>query len=131
MNECCDMLLCYSAKMPEELEARIPMFSSLLDTFLEECEDVENNFSLLHLGLLKIFRAVKAKNKEETLELFNQVIGIMNYHDMHEYAVLNFEIIISLLLFSLDPEIIDQGRLFEMRKRFSSMVKIVEDESTR
>ena len=50
---------------------------------------------------------------------------------MNQYAVLNFEIIISLLLFSLDPEIVSQGRSIEMRKKFTDMVNIVEDESTR
>ena len=55
----------------------------------------------------------------------------MRIHEMNQYATLNFEIIISLLLFSLDPDIINQGRLIEMRRKFTDMVSIVEDESTR
>lgn len=63
--------------------------------------------------------------------IVKDTIEIMKVQQMNEYAMLNFEIIISLLLFSIDPEIVSQGRLIEMRRNFTNMVNIVEEESQR
>jgi hypothetical protein len=113
--------------MPEELNLGYAILVSLLEHCLEGCDDKENNFSYLHVGLLETFKAVKSKDKEDCKKTSERLITIMKHHKMHEYAIINFEIIISLLLFSLDPELIDQGRLFVMKRKFTEMASIAED----
>ena len=73
----------------------------------------------------------KQFKKEESIKLFNETIKTMEIHGMSKYAILNYEISMSLLLFNLDPELISQGRLFQMRKMFTEIVEIIEDEKSR
>ena len=70
ISECCDLLLYYWAKMPEELDRNIPIIESMLDECLKECEEKEHNFSYLHFKLLLIIREVKLKNIEDTKKHF-------------------------------------------------------------
>lgn len=49
--------------MPEELDKNIPIIESMIDECLRESEDKEHNFTYLHFNLLKIFKAVKLKDK--------------------------------------------------------------------
>lgn len=51
----------------------------------------------------------------------------MRFHNMHKFACLNFDIIITLLIFSLNADEIDQGKVFEMRKQFMDMVNIADN----
>mmetsp|Transcript_30864 Transcript_30864/g.27299 ORF Transcript_30864/g.27299 Transcript_30864/m.27299 type:complete len:225 (+) Transcript_30864:182-856(+) len=54
----------------------------------------------------------------------------MNLHEMNYYSQINFTIIISLLLFALDPDLIDQGELFKMKKEFVKFGDELEDPKT-
>lgn len=129
LSETSDLLLTYAAKMPEELENRRKIIEQISEEQLEGLEEKELNYTVLHLTLMAIFVSTKAKDKQKTIDNKDLIIKIMRHHQMHEYAVINFEIIISLLLFSLDPDIVDQGRLFEMKREFMKIGDYADDPS--
>ena len=61
--DCSNLLLWFCAKMPEELDINIPIIESMIDECLRECEDKEHSLVYLHFNLLKVFRAVKQREK--------------------------------------------------------------------
>lgn len=129
ISETCDMVLTYAAKMPDELENRKAILESIIDDEIRDNPEKDVNFCVLHTCLLRIFRSTKMQDKELTREIYHLIIKVMRHHRMNDYAIMNFEIIISLLLFSLDPDMVDQGRLFEMKNKFVKVSEIAGDES--
>jgi hypothetical protein len=128
ITETCDMLLTYAGKMPEELDIRKTILESIIDDEIKDYTgDKDLVYTVLHTCLLKVFQTTKNKDKEGTQEMYNQIIRVMKHHRMNDYAIMNFEIIISLLLFSLDPDMVDQGRLFEMKNKFVKVSEIAEN----
>ena len=125
--ECCDMLLSYSTKMPELIDSNIIVLSSMLEEYTKNHEEKELKYCDMHLGLIKLFQACKSKDVNKTKELYEELSKIMKHHNMQNYAFLNFEIIITLLIFSLDPEQVDQGRVLQMKKEFIKMVNFADD----
>jgi len=120
-------MLTFAAKMPEFIEIKYAETASLYSEALKDCEEKDLNYCILHHSLLDIFRQVKDQNKETAKKCCDFILKVMSHHKMGEYTVMNFEIVVSLLIFSLDPEMIDQGRLFVMKKKFSKMADIADD----
>jgi hypothetical protein len=129
INDCADLLLTFSSKMPQDLERCFAIIESLYTAALKDTPEIELNYSMLHLGLVKIFMAVKSKNKEDSIKECDKILKIMKHHDMSEYGIMSFEIVVSLLLFSLDPELIDQEKMFLMKKKFVEMAEVADDPS--
>lgn len=117
--------------MPQDLERCFAIIDSLYTAALKDVEEKDLNYSMLHLGLVKIFMAVKSKSKENSIEEWDKILKIMKHHDMSEYGVMSFEIVVSLLLFSLDPELCDQEKMFLMKKKFVEMAEIADDPDKR
>lgn len=101
-----DMLLTFAAKYPEVMNERSVILESLTEDIIKDYDNKDMNYTQLHLGLCRIFKSVKAKEKEATQRENERILEIMKHHEMNGYAIINFEIIVSLLIFSLGKYLI-------------------------
>ena len=83
--------------MPEELDINIPIIESMIDECLRECEDKEHSLVYLHFNLLKVFRAVKQREKiDETTWTASKLCNVcwifkyLNFSNYFNYFIICF-----------------------------------------
>ncbi|CAI2381086.1 unnamed protein product [Moneuplotes crassus] len=105
-------------KLGKQVRRILPMIKEELKTHPEpELAD-----SFLWLLMIDIMDGVQRKDKEEVIRLADAIDKFAKHHRFTKSLQLFFKIMTSMHMFSLDPESIDQGKIFGFRKEFEELV---------
>ena len=85
------------------------------------------NIVEIGLNILRLFSASFKKEKERCKELNAKINEIAENHKIPEFGKINIRIMLSLLLFSQDPELVDEGKLFDLKRQFSKVGEAFEN----
>ncbi|CAI2387837.1 unnamed protein product [Moneuplotes crassus] len=111
-------------KMNKQVRRALPMMKEELKTHLEpELADC-----FLGLSMIEIMDYMDKKNKKDKKDKegvarrVDVLIKLTEHHKLTKTSKLFFKIMATLVMFSLDPESVDQGKVFGFRKEFEELV---------
>ncbi|CAI2387857.1 unnamed protein product [Moneuplotes crassus] len=104
-------------KMNKQVRRALPMMKEELKTHPEpELADC-----FLGLSMIEIMDYMDKKDKEGVARRVDVLIKLTEHHKLTKTSKLFFKIMATLLMFTLDPESVDQGKVFGFRKEFEEL----------
>ena len=125
INWTLDHIIGYGMKYIDDYESNALILESIIDSLLENQKDREKNFIYVHSGILKLQILTKKELRKEAIDLGLKLIKIFDNSKLDTNWSLIFKILISLIMFSNDPESINQGELLKMRRDFVSITDLI------
>ena len=125
INWTLDHIIGYGMKYIDDYEPKALILESIIDSLLENQKDREKNFIYVHSGILKLQILTKKELRKEAIDLGLKLIKIFDNSKLDTNWSLIFKILISLIMFSNDPESINQGELLKMRRDFVSITDLI------
>mmetsp|Transcript_43315 Transcript_43315/g.50876 ORF Transcript_43315/g.50876 Transcript_43315/m.50876 type:complete len:185 (-) Transcript_43315:1067-1621(-) len=116
---------------PDQFEEHSEALFILLESIFRGKPDLDTYFSFVNIDILRLYKATKNQQIEEAKQLCKSLIERLEYHELNPSAKLNFEILIMLLIFSTDKDLISEDRLESIKCKFVELTEKAEKEETR
>ncbi|CAI2359199.1 unnamed protein product [Moneuplotes crassus] len=110
------------SKPDEELGKQVRRILPVIKEELKTHPEPELADSFLWLLMVDLIDCVQLKDKEEVVRLAGVIDKFVEHHRFTKSLKLYYKIMISMHMFTLDPESVDQGKIFGFKKEFEELV---------